>query len=194
MASAPDDDEPPNIMFINDAIDDLRRIGPDAAVQAVKKLGHLLDDVMVGPPLGGDLTGYRKLVVGPKTWRIVYCVDDSNEIVICEIWAVGPRANDEVYREAAARVAKAASDDPSLVPLVDVVERLGLRARGLAAILESLGSRTRGTAPEVPAPEVVPAWLADRLINKVGLARIKVSTLTLDEAISLWEDFMGRPR
>lgn len=195
MASARDSNEPPSIAFTDAAIDDLRRIGPDGAAQAVKKLGLLLDSPLAGYPLTGDLAGFRKLVVGDNTWRIVYRIDDAKTITVCEIWAIGPRANDEVYREATVRVARAAHTNPDLVPLADVVERLGRHAGRLTTLLESLRHRTHGTAPTETEPsEVVPAWLAGRLVDQVGLPPEKVAALALKEAIALWEDFMRRPR
>ena len=66
------------ITFTDAAIDDLRRIGPDAVPKVLKKVLILLDSPDAGYPLGGELTGFRKLVVGRNTWRIVYRVVDEN--------------------------------------------------------------------------------------------------------------------
>src|SRR6266550_2934102 len=97
------------ITFTDAAIDDLRKIGPNAVPKVLKKILLLLDSPTAGYPLGGDLTGFRKLVVGHNTWRIVYRLVDEKSVEICEIWAVGARADAEVYAEAAARVKSAAS-------------------------------------------------------------------------------------
>ena len=87
---------------------------------------------LVGPMLGGELVGYRKLVVGRKTWRIVYRVlDEGRTVEICEIWAVGLRSDREVYEEAAARVRAAARERPVLLTFADVVTRLGRLAGGV---------------------------------------------------------------
>src|SRR5580704_2915690 len=96
------------ITFTDAAIDDLRRIGPSAVPKVLKKILLLLDSPAAGYPLGGDLTGFRKLVVGRNTWRIVYRLIDDKAVEICEIWAVGARADAEVYAEAIARVQSAA--------------------------------------------------------------------------------------
>ena len=53
-----------NLTFTDAAIDDLRRIGPDAVPKVLKKVLILLDSPDAGYPLGGELTGFRKLVVG----------------------------------------------------------------------------------------------------------------------------------
>lgn len=60
-------------------------------------------DPLAGEPLLGSLIGYRKLVVGNRDWRIVWrAVTDQRGIVsveIAEVWAVGARADSEVYSE-----------------------------------------------------------------------------------------------
>ena len=101
------------ITFTDTAIDDLRRIGPSAVPKVLKKVLLLLDSPRAGYPLGGDLTGFRKLVVGRNTWRIVYRLVDDKTIEICEIWAVGARADAEIYAEATARVQGAPASVPS---------------------------------------------------------------------------------
>ena len=87
------------IAFTDAAIDDLRRIGPSAVPKVLKKVLLLLDSPRAGYPLGGDLTGFRKLVVGRNTWRIVYRLVDDKTIEICEIWAVGARADRKSTRK-----------------------------------------------------------------------------------------------
>src|SRR5215469_7838409 len=97
------------ITFTDAAIDDLRKIGPDAVPKVLKKILLLLESPLAGYPLGSTLTGFHKLVVGRNTWRIVYRVVDDKAIEICEIWAVGAGADAEVYAEAAVRVRGAAT-------------------------------------------------------------------------------------
>ncbi|MQA27195.1 MAG: hypothetical protein GEU94_17410 [Micromonosporaceae bacterium] len=169
------------VSFTDAAIDDLRRIGPDAVPKVLKKVLLLADNAEAGYPLGGELTGYRKLVVGRNTWRVVYRVADDKSVEICEVWAVGARADAEVYAEAAARVRAAGESDPVLVGLGQVIEQLG-RLAGDVTPPES--RRTR---------EPVPNWLAERLIHTVGLAPEKVAALSLEEAVDRWTEFMTRP-
>lgn len=170
----------PEITFTDSAIDDLRRVGPDAVPKVLKKVLLLLDDPKAGYPLGGELTGFRKLVVGHNTWRIVYRINDEGSVEICEIWAVGARADAEVYEEAVARVKSAADEKPELHKLVDVVERLG-----------KVGSHI--TLPTVAAREPVPEWLAERLIRTVGMRPEDVVALTLEEAVDRWGEYMSQP-
>ena len=49
------------VTFTDAAIDDLRRIGPDTVPKVLKKVLILLDPQDAGYPLGGELTGFRKL-------------------------------------------------------------------------------------------------------------------------------------
>ena len=169
------------ITFTDAAIDDLRKIGPDAVPKVLKKVLLLLDSPTAGYPLGGDLTGFRKLVVGRNTWRIVYRVVDEKTIEICEIWAVGARADAEVYAEATARVKTAAGQRPEFRRLAEVIERLGRLSGDV-------------TVPTAPAREPVPDWLAERLIHTVGMAPQEVAALSLEEAVDRWGEYMSKPR
>lgn len=169
------------ILFTDAAIDDLRRLGPDAVPKVLKKLLLLEENPEAGYPLGGDLTGFRKLVVGRNTWRIVYRVTDDKQIEVCEVWAVGRRADAQVYAEAAQRVHGASEQTPVMLRLATVLERLGKL------------SGTRQPAVE-ERREPVPGWLADRLIHTVGMTREEVASLDLEKAVDLWADFRARPR
>ncbi len=64
------------------------------------------DPALRGSPLGsratGDLTGFRKLVVGNRAYRIVYRVEPDGTIAV--ILVIARRADDEVYRVALARI------------------------------------------------------------------------------------------
>lgn len=169
------------IVFIDAAVDDLRRLGPDAVARVLKKVLILLDSPGAGYPLGSDLTGFRKLVVGRNTWRIVYRVASDKAIEICEIWAVGARADSEVYAEATARVRAAGQGRPE--------------AAKLATVLELLGAMTKDIViDQPPVRDPVPDWLADRLIHTVGMAREDVAALNLQQAVDLWTEYISKAR
>jgi mRNA interferase RelE/StbE len=172
----------PDIVFTEPAIDDLRHLGPDVAAKVLKKILVLLENPKAGYPLGAELAGFRKLVVGRNTWRIGYRLA-AGTIEICEIWAVGARADAAVYAAAVARVQQAGADRPELILLRDVVERLGQLAGSL-----SLGE------PLAPEPEPVPDWLADRLIHTVGMPRTAVAALDLRQAVDIWAEYRSAPR
>ncbi len=166
------------IVFTDAAIDDLRRVGPEAVPKILKKILLLEENAEAGYPLGGELTGFRKLVAGRNTWRIVYRLADDKKIEICEVWAVGERADGEIYREAAARLLDATPGRPELVSLAEVVEQLG-RLAGDVAIVRP------------PQREPVPAWLADRLIFTAGLPPERVAALDLEQAVDLWTTYVS---
>ncbi|MDP9863458.1 MULTISPECIES: type II toxin-antitoxin system RelE family toxin [Streptosporangium] len=171
----------PDVVFTDPAIDDLRRIGPDAVPKILKKILLLLENAEAGYPLGGELTGFRKLVVGRNTWRVVYRITDDKVVEICEVWAVGERADAEIYAEAKARVRAAGGSRPEVVRLGEVIDRLG-------ALTDHIHTG------EVPAREPVPDWLASRLIYTAGMAREDVAALDLEEAVDLWTEFRSGPR
>lgn len=175
------------ITLTDAAIDDLRRIGPDAVPRVLEKLLVLLDDPRAGYPLGGELTGYRKLVVGRNTWRVVYRIVDEKLVEICEVWAVGARADAQVYAQATARLRDARHRAPEFRRLADVVERLG-RLSGDIAAAKAI------TAATAISRDPVPDWLADRLVHTVGMAREEVAALGLEQAVDLWAEFTARPR
>ncbi|MEU9887160.1 type II toxin-antitoxin system RelE/ParE family toxin [Sphaerisporangium sp. NPDC051011] len=170
-----------DVVFTAPAVDDLRRIGPDAAPKVLKKILLLLDNPEAGYPLGGELTGFRKLVVGRNTWRVVYRIADDKSIEICEVWAVDERADAEVYAEATARVRAAGKGRPEVVRLAELIERLG-----------AMADHIRVDQP--PPREPVPDWLADRLIYTVGMSREDVATLDLQQAVDLWAEYRSNRR
>lgn len=54
-----------------------------------------------GEPLGGQLRGFRKLVIGSRNLRIVYRYFDSEDTV--RVYAIGARRDLEVYLIAESR-------------------------------------------------------------------------------------------
>ena len=158
------------VRFLDPAIEDLQRLSADVVQRVLKKVLLLEKNPKAGAPLGGPLTGYRKLVVGNRDWRIVYRETAEGDVEVCEVWAIGARADDEVYREAAARVA-------TLSP--------GPTARALAEVLARLDRPT--PAPEVAEP--LPTWLVERLVHTAGLSAADVARMTPDEALQAWTDY-----
>jgi mRNA interferase RelE/StbE len=170
------------IYFIRAVVeDDLRHIGRPDIPAIFKKLTLLETDVHAGPPLGGDLTGFRRLVVGRNTYRIVYRIRDA-VIEVCEVWAVGQRRNDEVYTEATRRVRMAADARPELLSLAELMATI-------AGMDSSVLSR-----PATPAPDPVPEWLYKQLVHTAGLAPHDVAAMTGEEAFAAWNAWMTRTR
>lgn len=166
------------VLFTDAAIDDLRRLGPDVVPRILKKIQILFDNPEAGHPLGGELVGFRKLVVGRNHLRIVYRIAADGAVEVCEVWCVGVRSDAEVYAEASARVAAIADEDSALARLADVIGRLG-RLAGAVAV------------EEVPLREPVPDWLAQRLVHTAGVPPEKVAALNLEQAVDLWTAFIS---
>src|SRR5665647_2797682 len=79
------------VLLTDDALEDLRGLGGSARKLVIKALGKLRDSPELrGAPLGsrrtGNLTGFRKVVVGDRQYRIVYRVEDDG--TICVVWVM----------------------------------------------------------------------------------------------------------
>ncbi len=103
------------VEFTAQAREDVRDLDGSArklVLRAIKKLED--DPEKRGAPLGsqptGDLTTFRKLVVGNRDCRVIYRVELDTVVVV---WVVGARADSECYALAVSRL-KMYQDDPSL--------------------------------------------------------------------------------
>lgn len=165
------------------AEDDLRHISRQDIPLIFKKLSLLETNVHAGAPLGGELTGFRKLVVGRNTYRIVYRVRDDGKVIdVCEIWAVGHRRNEEVYVAATRRVEAAAGVRPDLLSLAEL----------MASIVELDTSGVN--RPVQPQTDPVPEWLYKKLVHTAGMPPHEVAAMTGEQAFASWNEWMSRPR
>jgi mRNA interferase RelE/StbE len=76
--------------------------GSDRRIVEASLIKLTTDPHLRGHALGGNLTGFRSLVVGKKKIRIVFKV--INDKVTIFVIAIGHRRNDEVYLQASARL------------------------------------------------------------------------------------------
>jgi mRNA interferase RelE/StbE len=177
---------PPNayVRLTDDAVADLERLArkdPQIVRWCVKKMLLLERSPLAGEPLLGDLIGFRKLVVGDRSWRIVWRVlsDEAGAVVIdiAEVWAAGARADAEVYEEVRRRM-KDLGAEAAPRPLADVLPALGRLFDDLGAAVEPVAAPAPGT----------PEWLVERVVKTVGLDRAEVASMTPDEAMSVLEN------
>jgi mRNA interferase RelE/StbE len=112
------------VRLLPEAADDVRALDGSARALVLKGMKKLEESPELrGAPLGSkanrqpDLTGFRKLVVGDRSYRIIYQVHVDGTVVI--VWVVGARADDEVYRLARERVAT--YDDPTRRALLTAI-------------------------------------------------------------------------
>jgi mRNA interferase RelE/StbE len=176
------------VRLIEPAFDDLRvllRLDPQIVRWAVKKMLLLERNPEAGAELHGMLIGWRKLAVSNRDWRIIWRVTsgESGTVIVdvAEVWAVGARADSEVYEEMRSRVATL-PPAPKTVALAEVIERLGKAAAGLSV------------TPEPATADLVPDWLVNRLTRQVGLAPDTVARMSLQEAVDAWTDWTNRQR
>lgn len=174
------------VRLIKPASDDLEalaRLDPQIARWAIKKMLLLERNPEAGEGLHGALSGWRKITVSNRDWRIVWRVthDESGRVIVdvAEVWAVGARADSEIYEEMRSRAA-ALPPSPDTEALSDVIARLGKVAAGLSA------------TPEPTGGEPLPDWLVDRLTRQVGLSADKVDGMSLQQAVDTWTEWISR--
>jgi mRNA interferase RelE/StbE len=97
------------IEFLPDAEKDFDALDGSIRKEVTKKIDALADNPFLGKPLGKkygvDLTGFYKLYVSKKKYRIVYRLIGKH-IKVIEIVGIGKRAEEEVYKLVARRLKK----------------------------------------------------------------------------------------
>jgi mRNA interferase RelE/StbE len=149
------------------AEEDLRQVGRQDIPRVLKKIALLETDVHAGYPLGGELTGFRRLVRG-----------DQKSVDICEIWEVRHRRDSEVYQEASRRVRRAATARPELLSLAELMNAL-----------DQVDAEVRP-----PPADPVPDWLFTQLVHTARVPPQEVAAMTGAEAFAAWNEWMSRPR
>jgi mRNA interferase RelE/StbE len=90
-----------NVIFTKDAENDLEGLDKSIRTQVVKKAIVLQENPFLGDALGNklglDLTGFYKLYVAKKAYRIVYRLI-GEQIEVVEIVGIGKRDKEEIYR------------------------------------------------------------------------------------------------
>jgi len=98
-----------DIVFIPEAVKDYKSLDGSIKSLVNDKIDKLKENPYLGEALGNkhniDLTGYYKIYVSKKSYRIVYRIV-KNEIEIIEIWGIGKRDKMEVYKNIDKRIAK----------------------------------------------------------------------------------------
>ena len=90
-----------NVVFTKDAENDLESLDKSIRTQVIKKAIALQENPFLGDALGNklglDLTGFYKLYVAKKAYRIVYRLI-GEQIEVVEIVGIGKRDKEEIYR------------------------------------------------------------------------------------------------
>jgi mRNA interferase RelE/StbE len=95
------------IQFIPEAANDYKSLDGSIKVLVNDKIDKLKENPFLGEALGNknniDLTGYYKIYVSKKSYRIVYRIV-KDEIEIIEIWGIGKRDKMEIYKKVGKRI------------------------------------------------------------------------------------------
>lgn len=112
------------VELITEAVEDLARYAETNVFPHLLKKLVRLEEVGkdAGQPLGRGLTGWRKIVVGDRDWRIIFTTDPDD--TVATVWVIGDRADDACYREAQSRVDALAGTQPQAASLAASMLRL----------------------------------------------------------------------
>ena len=90
------------IEIIPEAQIDYKKLDGSIKKLVNKKLDELSEKPLLGEQLGNkysiDLTGFYKIYIAKKSFRIVYRLITPSQIEIIEIWGIGKRDKEEIYR------------------------------------------------------------------------------------------------
>jgi mRNA interferase RelE/StbE len=94
------------VEFLPEAAREFDALDGSLKAMAAKQIDKLAERPEIGEPLGHrlglDLTGYRKLYFGKKSYRIIYEIQGQRLVVL--IIGIGRRERAEIYREVARRL------------------------------------------------------------------------------------------
>ena len=90
------------VVLIPEAEKDYKRLDGSIKNLVNKKIEELSKKPFSGDHLGNkfniDLTGFFKFYVAKKSYRIVYRLFTPAQIEIIEIWGIGKRSKEEIFR------------------------------------------------------------------------------------------------
>lgn len=130
---------PVRVELIDEAIDDL------AGYQETDVFPHLLAKLIrleevgeaAGLPLGKGLTGWRKIVVGDRNWRIIFTTNEKR--TVATVWVIGDRDDAACYETARRRLNTLPETHPQAASLAAAMYQLAQRR--LAAKRRSKGKK-----------------------------------------------------
>lgn len=120
---------PVRVELIDEAVADLVRYAESGSLPLfLKKLLRLEETGKdAGLPLGKGLTGWRKIVVGDRNWRIIFTTDSAESVAT--VWVIGDRDDAECYEDAQRRVRALGRQQPQAASLVAIVFQLSQMQR-----------------------------------------------------------------
>jgi len=105
------------VELIDEAFDDLVGYAKSGNILLFLKKLVRLEAVgeQAGVPLRGNLSGYHKIVVGDRDWRIVFRMSEDRQVAI--ILVIGDRDDAACYETATRRLATLSGSVPSTISL-----------------------------------------------------------------------------
>ena len=98
------------IYLIPEAVDDYKELDGSVKKNVEKKIEELKKNPFLGHALGHkfniDLSGFYKIYVQRKQYRIVYRLITPQDIEMIEIWGIGKREKEDIYRKISKRLRK----------------------------------------------------------------------------------------
>ena len=98
-----------DIQFIPEAVKDYKSLDGNIKLLVNDKIDKLKENPFLGEELGNknniNLTGYYKIYIDKKRYRIVYRIV-KNGIEIIEIWGIGKRDKMKIYKDVKKRISK----------------------------------------------------------------------------------------
>jgi mRNA interferase RelE/StbE len=98
------------VQFIPEAVEDYKSLDGSIKKLVAKKIEELEVNPFLGEQLGHkfniDLTGFLKTYIASKKYRIVYRLISPEKVEIVEIWGIGKREKEEIYRTIGKRLGK----------------------------------------------------------------------------------------
>ena len=112
---------PIRVELIDEAVEDLTRYAETGNLPLfLTKLIRLEEAGKdAGLPLGRGLTGWRKIVVGDRNWRIIFTTDPAE--TVATVWVIGDRDDAACYEEAQHRVRALGKVQPQAASLAAVM-------------------------------------------------------------------------
>jgi mRNA interferase RelE/StbE len=115
---------PVRVELLDEAIEDLTQYATTGNLPLFLKKLIRLEEVGkdAGLPLGRGLTGWRKIVVGYRNWRIIFTTDPDE--IVATVWVIGDRDDNACYDEALRRVEALGKNRPEAVSLAAAMFQL----------------------------------------------------------------------
>lgn len=98
------------IVLIPEAVKDYDSLDGSVKKSVNTKIDELKSNPFIGEKLGNkyniNLTGFYKIYAHAKKYRIVYRIISPEKIEVLEIWGIGKRDKEEIYRIMGKRIGR----------------------------------------------------------------------------------------